>query len=322
MHRRTRLRHLPRTTDGENAFDNECVAITGATGFVGKATIQALQDAGLQWRALTRRPLIQALNIGNDENWVRGDLANSAALGQLFSGADTVIHIAGATKALSRNEFMRVNAIGAFTAAAQAHACGVKHFILISSLAATRPEISDYAASKAAGEAAAQLFADKMHLTIIRPPAVLGSADPMLAPLFAILKRGCFPSLADPRGSERVFSVISVSDLAAAIVGSVRSEAATLSAVEPYSVQRVSWGQVHQAAQIALGQKLWRLPLPAFLLKFVGRVADLISAITRQTMPISGAKVRELLIKNWESKTIVANPMNLQDIISECLGKP
>lgn len=316
------MRHLPKLIGGERTFDNECVAVTGATGFVGKATIQALQDDGLRWRALTRSPFTQTLNIGENENWVQGDLASSVALKQLFSGADTVVHVAGATKALSRNAFMHVNAIGAFTAAAQAHACGVKHFILISSLAATRPEISAYAGSKAAGEAAVMLFADRMRVTIIRPPAVLGSADPMLAPLFALLKRGCFPALADPPGRERVFSVIAVSDLAAEIIRSVRSETTTAQEIEPYSVQRVSWGQVHEAAQITVGRKLWCLPLPAFLLKFVGSAADLLCAITRQTMPISGGKVRELLIENWESKTIVANPMNLQDIISECLGKP
>lgn len=317
------MRHLPKKTDGDYTLDDACVAITGATGFVGKATLQALQNAGMRWQALTRRPpLIITPKTDDAPNWVQGDLSDSAALDQLFSGADTVIHIAGATKALSGNAFMRVNAIGAFAAAAQAHACGVKHFILISSLAATRAEVSAYAASKAAGEAAVRLFADKMRVTIIRPPAVLGSTDPMLAPLFTMLKHGCFPALADPHDRERVFSVISVSDLADAIVGSVRSEAATPCVIEPCSVQRVSWGQVHEAAQITLGQKLWRLPLPAFLLKFVGRVADVISAITRQTMPISSGKVRELLIKNWTSKTIVANPMNLQDILSECLEKP
>jgi nucleoside-diphosphate-sugar epimerase len=313
---------LPKPIGGERTFDNECVAVTGATGFVGKATIQVLQEGGLRWRALTRGPFTQAVNTGDDTNWVQGDLASSVALKQLFSGADTVVHVAGATKALSRHAFMRVNAIGAFTAAAQAHACGVKHFILISSLAATRPETSAYAGSKAAGEAAVMLFADKMRVTIIRPPAVLGSADPMLAPLFAMLKRGCFPALVDPRDSERVFSVISVSDLAAVIMCSVRSDADPGQAIEPYSVQHVTWGQVHEAAQVTVGRKLWRLPIPAPLLRFAGRAADLFCAITRQTMPISGGKVRELLIRNWESKTIVANPMNLQDIISECLGKP
>ena len=100
------------------------------------------------------------------------------------------------------------------------------------------------------------------------------------------------------------------------------SQATIAQAIEPYSVQRVSWGQVHKAAQIVLGRKLRRLPMPAVLLKFTGTSADLLCAITRQTMPISGGKVRELLIKNWESKTIVANPMNLHDIIAECLGKP
>jgi nucleoside-diphosphate-sugar epimerase len=64
-------------------------ALTGATGFVGRALADAALARGARVRGLTRGT---ALAAGVET--VRGDLADRAALAELVRGADVVVHLA------------------------------------------------------------------------------------------------------------------------------------------------------------------------------------------------------------------------------------
>ena len=88
------------------------LAITGATGFVGSAAVDAALDAGFGVRALTRRDQPEREGV----TWVKGTLDDEAALGDLVKGVDAVLHIAGLTNTPDPQEFARANVIG--TAAA------------------------------------------------------------------------------------------------------------------------------------------------------------------------------------------------------------
>ena len=77
------------------------VALTGATGFVGKATLAALDRAGYAVRALARKVPTE----WGVAEWVQGDLADRAALARLVDGAEAVVHVAGLTTAREPEEF-------------------------------------------------------------------------------------------------------------------------------------------------------------------------------------------------------------------------
>src|SRR3546814_8302889 len=64
-------------------------------------------------RALTRSlPLLPPAETGFRPEGVPGDLSNHAALATLVDGADVVIHCAGAIKAKSLPDFLKVNEQG------------------------------------------------------------------------------------------------------------------------------------------------------------------------------------------------------------------
>ena len=73
------------------------VAVTGGTGFVGKATMATLERAGFSVRALARK----VPDAQGSAEWIEGDLANRDALAKLVADAEAVIHIAGLTTALA-----------------------------------------------------------------------------------------------------------------------------------------------------------------------------------------------------------------------------
>ena len=64
-------------------------ALTGASGFVGRALAQAALARGASVRGLTRGA---ALPAGVEA--IRGDLADRDALARLVHGADVVVHLA------------------------------------------------------------------------------------------------------------------------------------------------------------------------------------------------------------------------------------
>ena len=128
--------------------------LTGSTGFVGRHLVEtAAPSAGIRACALlVTREVARDCGFGAAET-VIGSLEDEAALKQLVSGAAAVIHLAGAIAARDRAGFFAINAAGTRALAeAAAQAAGVRRFIHVSSLAAREPQLSDYGASKRAGE--------------------------------------------------------------------------------------------------------------------------------------------------------------------------
>ncbi len=181
--------------------------MTGGTGFVGGATIDAALARGHQVRALTRKP--QPVRDG--VMWIDGTLDDVASLERLCAGADCVLHIAGVVNAPDRAGFIAGNITGTqnmLTAAARA---GVARFVHVSSLAAREPGLSNYCWSKA--EAEAQVAASDREWTMVRPPAVYGPGDTEMLDLFRMASRGLV--MLPPGGR---MSVVHVADLARLLV--------------------------------------------------------------------------------------------------------
>ena len=160
------------------------LAVTGATGFVGRHLLRLAREAGHPLRALTRgwRPPEEGID------WIDGALDRPDALAKLVDGADAVIHIAGLINAPTRAAFEAVNVGGTANMIDAARAIGVRRFIHISSLAAREPDLSDYGWSKAKSERV--VAASGLDWTIVRPPAIYGPGDRETFELFKMARRG------------------------------------------------------------------------------------------------------------------------------------
>jgi len=181
------------------------VAITGATGFVGQAVLNMAVRQGYGVRALTRRPQTPR----DDVVWIEGTLNDQDNMQQLCSGADAVIHIAGVVNAPNRDDFENGNILGTLSAVQAAKTSGVERFVHVSSLAATRPDLSVYGETKAKAEKI--IGTSGLDWTIVRPPAVYGPQDRDMLDLFKMAKWG-FVLL--PPDIEARLSIIHVEDLA------------------------------------------------------------------------------------------------------------
>ena len=223
------------------------LAITGATGFVGSAVLNAALGQGHQVRALARRD--QAPRGGVE--WVRGHLADEAALAALVAGADAVIHVAGLTNTPDPAEFETANVTGTANVLTAMTAGGVKRLVFVSSLAARQPALSVYGASKARAEALVE--ASGLDWTTVRPPAVYGPRDIDMLDLFRAAKWGMVPL--PPGGAT---SIIHADDLAALLVALASGNAAATKkqTYEPDDGREGGWS--HQELAQAIGRAMGR----------------------------------------------------------------
>lgn len=297
------------------------IALTGGTGFVGHSLLAGLASRAESIAALVRARPGRQMQNSTQLRWISGDLDNDAALQDLTRGADVVIHLAGATKALSPAEFHRINATATKRLVQAAQAAGVGHFILLSSLAATRPEVSPYAASKAAGEVAARAHAGTMPLTIVRAPAVLGPDDQATEPLFAMIAKGWIPV---PGGKARRgrFSMIDVDDLCTFLLSLLDPGArpAQTPCLAPYGHQRLCWQDLADSGARVTGRRVRQLVLPGPVLTLAGHGADFSARLTRRAQVFSSGKVQEMRAGDWVADMPLKAPTPLDVTIQRCLA--
>lgn len=243
------------------------IAVTGGTGFVGARLIAALQAAGHEARALTRRPKEDSQGL----SWVGGSLEDQGALNRLAEGADALIHVAGVINA-DEAEFEAGNVQGTAAVLAAARGANVARFIHVSSLAAREPELSRYGNSKARSEA---LVRDSgLDFAIVRPPAVYGPGDRETLELFRMARRGLI--LLPPEGR---LSLIHADDLAQLLIA-LAGTGSPPTLTEPDDSKPGGWS--HRELGLALGEAVGRNAFALSMPRAAVRLGALIDRLIRR----------------------------------------
>lgn len=277
-------------------------AITGGTGFLGRAICAALLESGWQLRLLVRpaTPVPDTPPVYRPIAAIRGDLSDAVALRQLVQGADAVVHCAGAVKALNRADFFTANEAGTANLAAAIAAEGpAARIVHISSMAARVPQLSAYAASKAAGEAA--LLAAHPGATVLRPGPIYGPGDMELLRLFKAVRA---PILPLPHGAEARVCMIHVRDAASAAAAALNAPSPAPGTFELVDAEAAGYPWAMVAGLAALSQQ--RAPprilrLPRWLLAATGHASGTWAQLRRRPTVLTRDKVDELLHPDWTS---------------------
>lgn len=161
-------------------------AITGGTGFVGRAVIRKLRAKGLEAVALSRRTGTGVEDV--------------EALASAFAGCDGVVHCAGINRELRGQSYAAVHVEGTRHVIEAAQRAGVRKLVMMSFLRA-RPNCgSKYHESKWAAEELVR--ASGLDYSVIKAGVVFGKGDHMLdhltrglmtIPFFGLLGRRAQP---------------------------------------------------------------------------------------------------------------------------------
>ena len=277
----------------------ELVAITGASGFIGRALVEALLKRGWRVRALLRRP-DPRLQAGGVEA-VFGSIEDVPALTRLAEGANAVVHAAGLIKAVRERDFFRVNAGGTARLLDGILAWSrPPRILLVSSLAARAPQVSAYAASKRAAEHQLEVRGHALEHVVVRPPAVYGPGDRSTLPLLRLLSRrvAFVPAPASGR-----FSLLFIDDLVALLVLLLRTPDWQGSIIEPDDGQKggYTWTDLISRISDCLGKPIRGVFLPQALLSSAAAIAENAARVLDRPAFLSRGKVRELFHADWLS---------------------
>ena len=277
--------------------------MTGATGFVGSHTLEAALEAGHQVRALTRREQPDADGV----QWVRGTLDDPATLAALVAGVDGVIHVAGLTNTPDPAEFEAANVTGTAAVIAAMTAAKVRRLVFVSSLAARKPELSAYGASKARAEALVE--ASGLDWTTVRPPGVYGPRDVDYLEMFRTAKLGFVPL--PPGGASSLIHVRDLAELLVRLAGptaSLLEDAESRGAIskqiyEPDDGREGGWSHKELAAAIgeAVGKRRVFAPhLPQGALQIAARIDG---ALRGANAKLTTDRVGYMCHPNWVSRS-------------------
>ena len=275
------------------------VAVTGATGFLGRHVVAALAAHGCRLRLLARREPVDASWGETVPEVVLGDLNDRDAIRRLVAGADAVLHMAGAIKAHDVDGYLRVNRDGSRAVAeAVAEAAPAAHFIHVSSLAARHPELSGYAASKRASEAAVFEVLGASRVSVIRPPAIYGPGDRETMVFFQLASRRLVPLPGKPTAR---ISLIHVGDAAALLAERVMGQpSGKVQVIADACPEGYGWKQILGAAAAAVGNASPSyFQVPGGLLRGVGGGVGAVAKLIGKSDMISAGKIRELLHEDW-----------------------
>lgn len=288
--------------------------ITGATGFVGSHLVETLAARGGQARALVRESSDTSLLQRHGFETVVGGLSDEASLRRAVAGADTVLHLAAATRALDADTFHRVNAEGTERLlAAMAAESGDARLVYLSSMAAVGPArdgapvhpndeprpLTAYGRSKLAGE---RVVRERWpNAAILRPPAVYGPGDRDLLTFFRLARFRILPVAGPP---DREVQLVHAGDLAAGVVAAAdaRDAAGVYHIAEPRSYR---WAAVLDLMADAVGRTGVKVRVPSAVVKGAAAVSQGMARLTRRPVIFDRDKARELLAE-WTCETATA----------------
>jgi dTDP-glucose 4,6-dehydratase len=221
------------------------IAITGATGFLGRYLIRNLQDAGHQLTAWSRSTPLPTPGV----DWVRGQLGNPGDAEALVASADAVVHSglarAGASFLDSGDaplDYWHRNATGSLQLLEAAAQAGVGSFVFVSSGAVHDRVLSDrpldethpllpgtlYGACKASVETLVHHYGQsgKIHAATVRPTSIYGLAEPASdSKWYEIVRQICQGRDVDVSGGSKAVHAGDVAKAVTLLLGQLSSRA-------------------------------------------------------------------------------------------------
>ncbi len=284
------------------------ILVTGGTGFIGSHLLDKLSDLGEPARCLLRRKAVpRRLPAGIEAAY--GDLTSGEGVEAAVSGAHTVIHLAGVTKALAARDYYAGN-VRATETLVRAVAGRAVRLVHVSTLAAIGPSrdgtpvdedaqprpLTHYGKSKLEAERTVRALAP--DAVIVRPPVVYGPRDTDVFQILRCISRGWMLAIA---GGERWFSAIYVGDLVEGLLAASRGmpgRAYFLAHPQP-----VSWSELGATAACIMARRPRVVRVPPLVAYGVGCCAEVWSHVTRKPGIISREKVAEARCRWWTCDT-------------------
>jgi NADH dehydrogenase len=193
----------------------ELVTIFGGSGFVGRYIARRMAKRGWRVRVAVRNPneamYVRTYGAVGQVEPVFCNIRDDASVTAALNGSSAVVNCVGVLVETGRNTFDAVQAEGAERIARLSAQAGVGRMVHLSAIGASDAAESEYAKTKAAGEAG--VLAHMPDAVILRPSVIFGAEDAFFNRFASMARVG---SILPVIGAETLFQPVYVDDVAAA----------------------------------------------------------------------------------------------------------
>lgn len=204
---------------------SKLVTIYGGSGFIGRYVARRMAKAGWRIRVATRRPnealFVKPYGVVGQVEPVFCNIRDDDSVAAVMAGADAVINCVGVLTESGANTFDAVQSEGAGRIARIAAEKGIGTLVQISAIGADPESDSEYARTKAAGEAA--VLEHMPGAVILRPSIVFGPEDEFFNRFAQMTRMGPVLPVV---GAETKFQPVYVDNVAEAAEKALKGEVA------------------------------------------------------------------------------------------------
>ncbi len=240
------------------------VAVTGATGFLGRRLVRQLVEAGHTVVVLTHRRPADGLWAAPLET-LKADVTDPGSLARAFERADAVVHLAAVLLERGGQTFERVNAQGTSNVVAAAETAGVRQLVHISVVNAHENPEYRYLWSRWEGEQAVR--AGGAPWTIARASLLFGQGDEFFSVLGRMMRlpSPVFPVIGD--GGAR-FHPFAADEFARCLLAIVDDPITAQGRVYDLGGPDVlTYDDIVETIAAVLGLRRWKLHVPVPLVR-------------------------------------------------------
>lgn len=245
------------------------LAVTGASGFVGRNLLAALAGSGHDIRALvhTRRPDSAA---GERLEYVPADVHDLPSLRKALAGVEVVYHLVGIIVETKKLTFERTVAEGTRNVVRAARDCGVKKIIYVSALGTSATSETKYFQTKWLAEEA--IRTSGLDHVILRPSLIYGPGDQSLSRLHRLLKYSpLMPIVGDGRYR---LQPIFIDDLVQVLVPALTETGASGRTIEMGGPEAFEFRQMTGIMKKVFNYRRLNIYIPFSLVRAVARVME------------------------------------------------
>ncbi len=254
------------------------VTVFGGSGFVGRYICRRMAKAGWRVRVAVRRPdeagFVRTMGSVGQVEPIQANIRDEASTASAIISADAVINCVGILVESGRQQFGAVQADGAARVARLAAEHGVRRLVQISAIGADADSDSEYARSKAAGEAAvASAFPGAV---ILRPSIIFGTEDDFFNRFGAMSRISPVIPLV---GAETRFQPVYVDDVAAAAAKAATTDVAP-GIYELGGPETATFRELMERMLDIIERRRAVIVLPDWLARFQAGALDTVSKLT------------------------------------------
>ncbi|SLN63873.1 3-beta hydroxysteroid dehydrogenase/isomerase family protein [Falsiruegeria litorea R37] len=262
---------------------SKMVTIYGGSGFVGRYIARRMANEGWRVRVAVRRPneamFVKTYGVVGQVEPVLCNIRDDASVALVMKGADAVVNCVGVLNELSKNTFDAVQSEGAERVARLAAAEGIERMVHVSAIGADAESKSEYAQTKAAGEAA--VLEHMPGAMILRPSVIFGTEDQFFNRFAGMTRLSPFLPLV---GAETKFQPVFVDDVAKAAVKGLLGEAEG-GVYELGGPDVASFRELMKVMLDVIHRRRVILGMPMFAARIMAGVLDIVKFVSFQLFP-------------------------------------